>query len=187
MLRTMFCTLAAIFTCGCFVTSIDPLFRNETVVEPGLAGTWIWRDPVFGDEASVLTVTDVEGARYKVTAKDTTGDAEFSGLLGRVGSELYLDLFPLGVRTTPALATLHNFSTHEILKVELTENSLVLRPIDGRRLLKLIKSGEAVISCKQMDDGRVLLLGSTEELQNFISAHTDRIFPDPSRKYRRKI
>ena len=171
--------------CLCLVTSIDPLFTDDKVSEAGLVGTWVWRDPVFGDEASGVTFSEATGSKLEVLQKNNQGEAKFVGLVGRLGGDLYLDLSPVNEGVPPAHLWLHSVTTHSIYKVELTEKTLILKPIDGRVVLKLSNREEASIRVKQFEDGRCVLLGSTKEFQNFVATHGAKLFMDPAETYRR--
>jgi len=161
--------LAGLFTLGCLPTTLNPFFGPENqVFDSGLIGTWEMEDDkdlwVFkaGDEKS-----------YELTISNDEGSGKFEARLGMVGEHRFLDLFPDG----SALEEGHHhwmymvllYPTHTFFQISLDGDQCRLKCLDLDKLVEWMKENPEAITHHIFEDERVLLTGTTAELQEFVS------------------
>lgn len=170
---------------GCSAAySVHPLNTSEDAVEePALEGKWT---PGDGDKSG-LCIQKSDGTEYNMLVSDP--DSKIIQLfkinLVRLNSDLFADIafksqlfdreqvdLPLGAITN-----------HVIVKLDISENDLAYAPWDPDVIDKQNKEGSAHLDYLTTDDA-MLVIASTEDLRQYISIYSDRLFPEFSH-YRR--
>jgi len=125
-----------------------------------------------------------EGKEYKIVVKETGGgqeaSAQFEGHLVRLGAPSFVDFFPNDTAGGNEFYRMHLLRAHSIARIELCQDALEMRFLDGAWLQKRIDEKSVDVSY-QRTDGTLLLTGTTEEVQNFLFLHwnDNEAFPDP--------
>jgi hypothetical protein len=155
--------------CGCFVTSLQPLYApGVESFDKGLLG--IWRS---GDETVVFTRSDESG--YDVLYRSGGNATAYRAHMVEIAKLRYLDIYPADADRKSAEA--HYIPTHSIWRISLDHSQLRVRSINEEWLDSQLDSGELSIPAVHVEKDLVLLATSAE-LQEFIRANTDDLFPD---------
>lgn len=170
---------------GCSaVYSAHPLYTNEDAVEePALEGKWT----PGNDDKTAFCIQKSDGTEYNmvVSEPDSKIIQLFKINLVRLNSDLFADIaFKSQLfdreEVDPPLGTITN---HVIVKLDISENDLAYAPLDADVIEKQSKEGSAHLDYLDTNDA-MLLTASTEDLRQYISIYSDRLFPEFSH-YRR--
>ena len=188
-MRTIKCLAVLALTIGALscVWSLQPLFEEKDLVfEPGLVGTWTTADHentwIFGKaQNSNAYVLDYHQAEFDPDGsssdkKSVPGDTvRFQARLGRLGSRLFLDLFP-EEKGNPwvhnDLFNWHLIRAHTICRVSLAKDELQLDWLDEDWLKEALKSGKITIAHAPAEDGLVVT-APTKELQQMVLKYAE--------------
>ncbi len=165
---------------GC-VRSLHPLFNEEDLVfEPSLVGTWSEED----DEDTWSFQKSGENA-YDLIVTEGGLPAGFDAKLGRLGSYLFLDLYPQEPDIKNDFYKFHLIPAHTFSRVWIEEDTLHLSMLDNDWLRDMIDQGELNIEHERLDGG-IVLTTATDILQEFVVRHAedDRAFPVPGKLLR---
>jgi len=155
--------ILAVVLGGC-VPSLHPLFtENELVFDVNLVGIW-------AADSNETWEFKPAGKKYECVYVDKNSKiGRFSGGLGKLGNDMFLDIYPSELNLTENdFYKAHFLPAHTFLKMHLTKNSLELRVMNPDNFDKLIKSDPNIIKYEQPENGGVVLTASTKELQDFI-------------------
>lgn len=172
----------AVFLSGCFVVSVNPLFRDQDLTfEPALLGTWTTpcnegNEP--GRPCS-LVFSSADHKTYTVEYTDENGvTVGFDGYLGQLGQHLYLDVVPHSseLKGVPLAARDHALLLHSFWKLGLKPAELTLTALRSDEALRraLRRAGMPTGSTRtasHWERDYDLLLGSTPELQHFLRTY----------------
>lgn len=190
--------LVAFLLAGCLVTSLNPLYTpKDLVFDPRLVGTW---SEEKGSETWTFEAQD--NRSYLVTIQDENGQkAILQAHLLRLKERLYFDLLlaehPLNSNPDLRLNAYAAYSmvpAHVFMQVAITNAAIELAHLDSEWLAKQLKSNPGLLdhrwiedNLKKNDEKRVLLTGSTRQLQRFMIRNADNpdVFPKPARFIRR--
>jgi len=173
--KVLFYLLAGILT-GCVPSSLHPLFtQKEAVFDEKLIG--IWAKDSNDKETFEFTRASNEpnNKAYKMVYTDTDGKkGEFDATLGKLGSSMFLDLYPDGKLecNTPDFYTIHLLPVHTFMKIEQIEPTLKMAMIKSDKLEKMLKDDPNLIKFENLE-GRFVLTASTEELQEFMKKYSN--------------
>lgn len=187
LLFTLISSLVMIAGC---VRSLYPLFtEKDYTFDQRLIGTW----PDKSGDTWIFSKVDTKSYRLQyyqhefgggIFKEGTPGDTgTFEAHLGRIGKNLYLDLFPERGGTDSHqeksfgnikndFYNWHFLPMHSILKVWFENDSLRLSLLDNGWLKKMIDNKNVKISHERLDD-QIILTASTEELQQLIMKYGD--------------
>ena len=170
--------LLAVLLGGC-IPSLHPLYtEKELLFEEKLCDIWadgktIWRfEGNAGEKSYKLTVIDegLEGGK-------------FVAHLVKLDEMLFLDLFPeeLDKLHPNDFYKFHLLPVHTFLKVEQIEPVLKMRMMDPDKLGKMLENDPNLIK-HEVEEDRIVLTASTEQLQQFMKRHADEegLFGDAS-------
>jgi hypothetical protein len=185
---------------GC-VRSLYPLFtEKDYIFVARLAGTWpdksgdTWIFSKQADKSYRLQYYQHEfgGGIFKEGTPGDTGT--FDAHLGRLGKNLFLDVFPEQGSTDSHTGKIfgnikndfynwHFLPMHSIMKVWFENDSLRLSLLDNGWLKKMIDNKSVRISHERLDD-QIILTASTEELQQLVTKYGDdeRAFPEQEKR-----
>lgn len=173
---------------GCFTLSIEPLYTADDLVavdefNPGLVG--VWGDPDNPDEEPwQFIATGSKSYRLIIREKasdlpvDPSRDGIFEVHVVRLGEYLILDLFPEEPESVSELYKAHVIPAHSFLRMTLEGDTLTLEYFNSGWLSEGIKEGRIDIA-HQRRDGMIVLVASTQELQELILANPGEAFEDP--------
>jgi hypothetical protein len=166
----------ALLMAGC-LPSLHPLYNDKTLIfKEELIGKWMQDDGGFwqfkraGDKEYELRICD-----------DQQGEiGRFSAHLIEIKGLMFLDLFPddKPLEDLDDFYKIHILPVHTFMKVDQINPNLRLRMIDYDEVKKMIENNPNIIKHEVVDDDRIVLTSSTEELQNFVVRHVDTIFDD---------
>jgi hypothetical protein len=182
IMRTSALAVLAMSLVSC-VASLLPLFEDRYLVwEPGLIGTWqggdsgadTWTFEKAGGNEYLLIQQQAEfdlGQGAGQPSKKVPGEAaRFRARLGRLGGNLFLDLYPADEGNPSAhndWLNAHLIPAHTLLRVWPGKDSLKLVFLDEDWVSKAIESGR--INLAHVKTGQWLVLTApTAELQAFI-------------------
>jgi DNA-directed RNA polymerase subunit H (RpoH/RPB5) len=175
----LFYLLAAILG-GC-VPSLHSLFTDKDVFfEPQLVGTWsaehskeIWQ---FTKQADSNT--------YEFIYTDENGNkGSFAGTLGRINGMIFLDLFPDNSEIQANdFYKAHLVPAHTFLKIEQIQPTLKMRLMNPDKLGKMLASDPNLLKHEVIEDNRVVITASTQQLQQFMKQHAndEDLFGEPT-------
>ena len=172
--KVLFYLLAGILT-GC-VPSLHPLFtQKEAVFDEKLTGLWGKDSNDKETFEFVRAGNDPNSREYTMVYTDKDGKkGEFSAKLGKLGSSMFLDLYPAGKLEckTPDFYNIHLLPVHTFMKIEQIEPVLKMAAMKSDKMEKMLKDDPNLIKFEDLEGGFVLT-ASTEELQEFIKKHAN--------------
>ena len=159
--------MLAVIVGGC-VPSLHPLFtENELIFDSNLVGKW--SQP---NSPSYWEFKRAANNKYEVTYKDEKGLAKFEGMLGKIGSDTFLDLYPQDMNIPGNdFYKAHLIGGHTFLRVDMLEKGLYLTGMNPDNLDKLLKADPNAIKAEKVRD-RIVLTASTKDLQAFVGKYS---------------
>jgi hypothetical protein len=186
--KILFYTLAVIIG-GCVpVISLHPLYtEKDVVVDKKLYGTWV-------DDANSPKTTwefkSIEEPKnaYKLIFTDEEGQkGSFVAHLVKLQNMLFLDIFPSELPWEPEdpnkmdwpYNSLFLIPAHTFVKIDSIEPQLKLRLTLESKMEELLKENPSAVEHTSVGE-RVVLTGSTKELQAFVLKYADneKVFTD---------
>lgn len=166
---------------GCWTLSLHPLYGDDDpnlAYEPALEGTWR-----SGNDDVLLVITgDSKSREYTLqlvgddtsnsgSYRDNHSDLAYKGRLVQLGGGWFLDVVPHGEGTAGAI------SAHNIYKISMKEDSLLLSPLTVDWLCRAQESEQVAFG--QCIDGDFIFTASTDVLRDFVRDHNDdeQVFP----------
>ena len=181
----------ALLLAGC-VPSVNPLYTEKDLVfDPALVGVWSEEN-----EKEAWAFAEAGGKKYFLKHTDSDGrTGEFDAHLLKLGQELFLDLYALGLGGNGgweinqlARCALVIRPGHLFLKVDQITPTLKLRLMDPERLEELIEKNPKDIQHEKIrlngrdsEEFQIILTAPTKDLQKFILRHVkdEKFFADP--------
>jgi len=165
---------AALLMAGC-LPSLHPLYNDKTLIfKEELIGKWA------GDD-SIWQFSRAGEKEYELRIRDDQKElGRFSAHLIEIKGLMFLDLFPDDepLEDLDDFYKIHILPVHTFMKVDQINPNLRLRMIDYDEVKKMIENNPNIIKHEAVNDDRIVLTASTEELQNFVVEHVDTIFDD---------
>ena len=160
------------FFIGCPARSIQPLFaEKESVLLPGLAGTWM-------SEEDIYTFEQLPGNHYRalIRSKTESDSAVYMVSSGKLGAYWFLDSSPIKNSDEH-----HYLSVHVFTRIEVRGDTMRFATLEADWLKKQIESN-AIVVTHTMRENEVLLTATTKELQKFLTsiASNNEAFPNPA-------
>ena len=178
-LKTICLLILASFIFGCGVSSLSPIFTNESLIfKPELIGRWIENDP---DKEHVFMSHDNKTYIYFETEKDGRINPPYQARITEIDGAMFVDLYPLN------MVYPNQILTHEFFKLEFEEGSIILKSINDEWLQKAIDQKTVVVDHFQGELDNVILTGTTEEVREFLRTcmKIEGAFSDNSRLRRK--
>ena len=164
---------AALLLAGC-LPSLHPLYNDKTLIfKEELIGKWI------GDDDVLWQFTRSGDKEYELKiCEDEKEIGRFSAHLTQIEGLMFLDLYPdeEQLKDLSDFYKMHILPVHTFMKVDQINPNLQLRMIDYDKAVKMIENDPNVIKHEVVDDDRIVLTASTEELQDFVVEHVKTIF-----------
>jgi len=168
----------ALLLAGC-LPSLHPLYNEKTLIfKEELVGKWM------GDDGDSWQFRRAGEKEYELRILDDGEEiGRFSAHLIEIKGLMFLDLFPDSkpLDDLDDFYKIHLFPVHTFLKVDRISPSLQLRMVDYEKMEKILENDPNVLK-HEIEDDRIVLTASTEELQDFVIKHMDEIFTDESDK-----
>ena len=179
-------TLALLFILGGCVPSLQPFYADKDVAfDPTLLGTWsgdkgkdTWEFTKHGERGYKLLYTDEEGRQGR-----------FVVYRFRVAGNNLLDLYPKSQSLEPVISISITCSgLHTFLLVLQSEPTVRITTLEPDWLQRFLANNPTALQHQQVAE-RLILTGSTLELQNFILTHlkTPGAFSEPDELIRKKV
>ncbi len=175
MKRTILAVLVLSMT-GC-IPSLHPLYtESDLSFSEELIGEWV------SEEGQQWTFNQGEDKSYKLAVYEKSGDMGlFSAHLLALGTNLFLDLFPYDGPDAEPLPdcniseyfAIHVQPVHTFYRVRPAESGWHLAYLDPDWLEAFLKENPGAVGHVIMDGGRILLTGSTGELQTFVTRYVE--------------
>lgn len=172
---------------ACSVVSLHPLYTSDTLVmNEDILGSWTsgsetWEFSKQDANSYELVYTDLESSINKTVTSST-----FAAHLVKLGEDYYLDLLSNFDCDVTFLEAFSVIPAHLIMKLEFTEEALVLSTMSSDWLEELLAHNKLRIKHEVLDRGDEdqswVITASTEELQKFITKYGDspEAFEDPT-------
>jgi len=154
-----FCLLVvlscAFISLGCPVRSLNSLFtEKEFSFNPSLVGAWKSHEETYEFRPST------EKSYQLVVASESEPDSfSYTVLLGKIGTNWFLDSYPLTNSDE-----YHYLSTHIFSRIKLQGDTLRLAILEGEWLSKMIEKKEVKIPHVRRESD-IILSASSKELQ----------------------
>ena len=160
--------MLAVMLGGC-VPSLHPLFTDEEIVfDANLVG--VWAEP---NSPNSWEFKPAANKKYDVIYTDEKGKGKFDGRLGKIGKEMYLDLYPQDMNVPGNdFYKWHLLGVHTFMEIELSKKGLELAFMAPDSLKELLKKEPNAIKHEEVDD-RIVLTASTKELQAFVLKYSN--------------
>lgn len=163
--------LLFIGTCGCddLVLSLQPLATDETTItEAKLAGKWACDDQIW-------EFAPTDSKEYHLRIAEMISSGTFKARLVEIQGQRFLDLLPEDLSQGPHMGmvfAMHLLSTHSFWRIHLDDSALRLEILNRETVTKMIDQDPNLLE-HQDAEGRLLLSGSTEQLQSFLAGYSD--------------
>jgi hypothetical protein len=152
---------------GCYVQSIHPAYTEKTMAYDGdLVGTWVSDE----DEEYVFTMSDTTRGMYTLMSDQGGSEARFAAALFQVGGAAFLDIYPEAPETENTFYMDHLLRVHNILRVQMDADTLWVQDFDAEWLQNALTKKQVRLA-NVLLDGAILLTGSTNELQSFVTKY----------------
>ena len=186
--KPLFYMLAVILG-GCVpVISLHPLYTEKDVVlDKKLYGTWV---DDSNDSKAIWEFKKIDEPKnaYNLIFTDEDGKkGSFMAHMVKLQDKLFLDIFPSELPWEPEdpnmmdwpYNSLFLIPAHTFMKIDSIEPQLKLRLTLESEMKELLKENPSVVEHTFVGD-RLVLTGSTKELQAFVLKHSDdeRVFTD---------
>jgi hypothetical protein len=174
---------AVLLLAGC-LPSLHPLYNDKTLIfKEELIGKWM------GDDGVLWQFTRAGDKEYELRIREDEKEVgRFSAHLIEIKGLMFLDLFPdnAPLKDLDDFYKIHFLRVHTFMKIDQINQNLQWQMIDYEKVENMLKDDPNVIKHEVVDDDRIVLTASTEELQNFVIEHVDTIFTDTSSAIRLK-
>ena len=160
----MFIALFSILIISGCVPSLHQLWTDKTLVyDEAFVGK-------FQHDKEVWEFTgDPDNKSYKlVITKGKDEESKLSAHLVNVDGQLFFDFYPDGDIEAGDYTKMHLIGVHLFWKAEKTENGFVLAAMDPEEVGKLLKEKPELIKHERIEDDRVVLTDTPENLQKFL-------------------
>lgn len=188
--RTFALLLSACLAMGC-APSLNPLSSKETAVrDPAIEGVWFRDDLKYDfdrrESLSIQMIRDDSSTpgdnsfAYTIALETKQASNTFVANLVELGGRRFLDLCSSEYPLNP-----HVLPVHHIFRITLSDNQLLVAPLDANKLEQTINAKEPAFPVARVDR-RLVLTGSTAELQAFFAKYDQEVFAKdrPFRKAR---
>ncbi|OHB62083.1 MAG: hypothetical protein A2168_05805 [Planctomycetes bacterium RBG_13_50_24] len=186
--KKLFFYMFAVILGGCIpVISLHPLYtEKDVVVDKKLCGTWA--DDANSPTTWEFKCIDEPKNAYKLIFTDEDGKkGSFVAHLVKLQNRLFLDIFPSELPWEPEdpnkmdwpYNSIFLIPAHTFVKIDSIEPQLKLRLMLESNMEELLKEKPDAVEHTSVGD-RIVLTGSTKELQTFILKYADdkRVFTD---------
>jgi len=178
--QLLFLVCATVLMSSC-IASLNPIYdEDELIHDPGLNGKWYDKDEnksinTKNTSFKVKTIERKKNMSHKMKKlylwtfydKDT---ASFTVHMVKIGAHEYLDFFPESFDFENDLAEICFFPVHAFCRIKRNGDNLKIHAFDFEYIKSLIENRELRMEYK-MQDGHLLLMAPTEDLQKFIKKY----------------
>jgi hypothetical protein len=155
-------TLLALSTSGCFVSSLHPVYDDNSIVfDEALVGTWENRE----SEITVV-VTRGEWKSYGVAFTDRFGTTRFTAHLTTIGPARVLNVRPEDGLEKPAFV----LATNGFMQVAVEAGRLRVREPEYGTVLERLRAGKLGIDAATDFKQNVLITASPAKLRGWLAA-----------------
>jgi DNA-directed RNA polymerase subunit H (RpoH/RPB5) len=166
--KALFYLLAGILA-GC-VPSLHSLFTDkDAFFEPQLVGDWA------DDKETWQFAKQADSNTYEIIYTDKDGKkGQFTGTLGKINGMIFLDLYP-GEAEIQAndFYKAHLVPAHTFLKIEQIQPILKMQVMNPEKLGKMLADDPNLLKHEAIEDDRVVITASTQQLQQFMKQHAN--------------
>jgi len=167
-------SILAFSSCGIF--SLHPLYyKKDLIIKPEIVGTWKKK----GDINSYIMIDTVDQNFQftRISNNDTIGFA--MGLL-MLNDQYFIDILPTSISGLDMFDLMRNnfIPTHTFMKIDFTEDQILITEFDNDRLETLFKENKIRLAHEfpwktDKYSGEVVITASTNELQKFIARYAN--------------
>lgn len=175
---------AALAALACVPTALHWFASEDTVVAvPLLEG--VWKGGVFESKTTWTFHPGDDESTWRLIGRNPAEDESttFTAVAFRLGDELFLDLSPVSENLPEDdYSRLFWLGTHTAIRIRLEPDRLRWEPIPYDTLDEQLKEQPDLLPHERVEllngESRLVLTGSTEQLQAFLRERTSEIFPD---------
>ena len=160
--------LGAVLT-GCYPLSVQPFYTaKDLVYDPALVG--VWKED--GSGSGVWTIRRGDATSYEALFSDDEETHRYQFHIVQLGDARYLDIVPLEDE-----GMVQHIPAHSLHRVHISAATIDLEPLNIDYFDALIKAGKigfaqyVVVPLQQGVDNKIVLTGSTAEMQEFLLKH----------------
>ncbi|MBI2682107.1 MAG: hypothetical protein HYX26_02625 [Acidobacteriales bacterium] len=163
---------------GCFVTSLQPLYDDATIVyDKALPGTWKANTEGEGTqkENAYMLITSRSDNRYQIAYVTDDGAALYEAVMVEMAKVRYLDVTV--AKRSGKEDEVHLVATHSVWKIAVSDEVMELTPMSSSAVKKVLEEKPVGIAGYLPDQDLVVLTSPTKDLQAFVRANLDELFP----------
>lgn len=180
----LLCVTMMLVIAGC-VPSLQPLYTDQDLItDSRIDGLWLeGEDLVTGKAKSTwnfLKTTDQQA--YEVICTQDGKSSRFNVHLVKLGDVLYMDTYPqeMNLESVNEYYKMHFIKGHIIAKISFDQKNVMrVATLNYNWLARQFKDGKLTLSHEEVDN-QIILTGSTLELQQFLKAHGNEAFSEPT-------
>ena len=178
--------LVFLLLASCMVRSVHPWLKKENVLfEEDLLGGWVGVSAAGKDVA--MTFVRGKGNTYEVQYSEGDSHGVFIGLLGKFGSDYFLDFRPK--EGAPGIGGLLMFPAHSVARLDIGRDRLTVLQLDYgafKAEAKLDRLRDLRFAWD--DDDELIITSPTDDLQRFLLglSRDSKLYAPPLRLSRRK-
>ena len=174
---------------GCVpVLSLHPLYTEKDVVlDKKLYGTWVDDSNDFKTTWEFKKIDEPKNAYNLIFTDEEGKKGSFVAHIVKLQDKLFLDIFPSELPWEPEdpnkmdwpYNSLFLIPAHTFIKIDSIEPQLKLRLTLESEMEELLKENPSIVEHTSVGE-RLVLTGSTKELQSFVLKYSDdeRVFTD---------
>lgn len=164
--------LLVMFLSGCFIQSFQPFYTDEVVVAlPEVEGEWYLLER-GSDEVAGEYPEPWRFGEGRVTTYQEGVDSDLEVTYFRVGDDYFADFSPSEAGRN-GWWRLHNIAVHSVCRVELAAEEMLLTPLDGEWLVKMLQEEKISLPHFTLDeeDEHLVLSASSPQLLAFLQRY----------------
>jgi hypothetical protein len=164
---------------GCPAYSLHGLFSDkEAVEEPNLVGEWV---PIASGDQGTLTFEKNGDNAYKfiVSSPEDQIVQTYDVRLGRIGGELFMDVVFTGetLKGKDSGPFLGAIASHIPMKVKITAEDFAYAALEDDKIKKFPLVGKTKLPVED-SGGQMLVIATSDQLRQYITAHSGDVFSD---------
>ena len=195
--KIVFISLILMILVNACIPSLHPLYTEEDLIlDNRIVGTWV-SDESTEDESiwkiekyrgcgecpgpAELYPENLDGKLYRLEHIQSSDTITFDLYLLKLGDYLYFDFYPHEYESENDMRNMHLYPVHTFAKVDIKQNSIVIKQFSIDYLEELIEQNKIKIS-HEKSGMNIILTASTLELQKFVKKYADdeNIFVEPT-------
>jgi hypothetical protein len=162
MTRLLVFTAAVLFSSGCLVVSLNPLYQDDTIGwDAALLGSW--QDV---DDKSSLEIERGEWKSYRIKYVHPIETGALTGYLTAIGDDKFLDVMPARGEDRGSFLV----PVHTVVRLRLDGDRLELTPLSYDWMNERLRAGTPIVGLNVVLDQKenALVVSSTATLRGWL-------------------